>query len=71
MLDYTQVQNAGARVITIEYIIEVNDDPNIEEILDAARSNGSAAVIRDIIVAESYALACEVLSERAVKGYPY
>jgi hypothetical protein len=70
-IDYTPVQNAGARVITIEYIVGVSDDPNIEEVLDVARGSGSAAVVKDIIVAESYEDACAVLMKRAVPGYPY
>ncbi len=65
--EYTPLQKGpGARVVTIEIVLEPYEAWNTDDVLDTAQQQGAAAIVSDILITESFAEASLILSERAL-----
>ena len=62
--DYTPISGAGCRVITIEYVVPLQQDIDLDSSLEALRGMGAADVVADVIIAEDWDTACQILDQR-------
>jgi len=67
---YSILADARSRVITIEYIVGATENPELVDCIEYLRQYGTAAVVSDVMVAESYDDAGAILAMRMLVGSP-
>lgn len=68
LTQYNRATNCKSRVIEIELVLSTEDNYNIEEIMEGLRQYGTAVVIDEFFVIDSYGEAAQIARNRAKRG---